>query len=123
MIENTNDVNSQATEPAQSVNGDSATQLNTIPTSTASINQAPVQSSAPEQTDAVPKGLNVWRDALQRSSTSAQLAMCLYMLEASISWDKSIMKAVSDPPLATQILLNRIVVQRAPYEKISVGFC
>lgn len=43
--------------------------------------------------DEIPKGLAVWREAVNRSGTSAQLAMCLYTLEASIAWDKSIMKA------------------------------
>ncbi|KAJ8924293.1 hypothetical protein NQ315_007086 [Exocentrus adspersus] len=47
--------------------------------------------------DEIPKGLMVWREAVNRSSTSAQLAMCLYSLESSIAWDKSIMKAVSVP--------------------------
>ncbi|KAG8229189.1 hypothetical protein J437_LFUL001061 [Ladona fulva] len=42
----------------------------------------------------VPKGLAVWREAVMRAETSAQLAMAFYMLEASIAWDKSIMKAV-----------------------------
>lgn len=50
------------------------------------------QSSSP---DDIPKGLTVWREAINRCSTSAQLAMCLYQLESSIAWDKSIMKAVS----------------------------
>ncbi|XP_032687092.1 bromodomain adjacent to zinc finger domain protein 2B-like isoform X15 [Odontomachus brunneus] len=52
--------------------------------------QAPVP---PEET--TPRGLNNWREATARAHTSAQLAMALYMLEASIAWDKSIMKAVS----------------------------
>ncbi|XP_045483228.1 bromodomain adjacent to zinc finger domain protein 2B isoform X2 [Harmonia axyridis] len=43
--------------------------------------------------DDIPKGLATWREALNRSQTSAQLAMCQYSLEASIAWDKSIMKA------------------------------
>ncbi|XP_063919473.1 bromodomain adjacent to zinc finger domain protein 2B-like isoform X4 [Zophobas morio] len=43
----------------------------------------------------IPKGLAVWREAVNRAQTSAQLAMCLYSLESSIAWDKSIMKAVS----------------------------
>ncbi|XP_050306247.1 bromodomain adjacent to zinc finger domain protein 2B isoform X3 [Anthonomus grandis grandis] len=46
--------------------------------------------------DDIPKGLATWREAVQRASTSAQLAMCLYSLESSIAWDKSIMKAVSE---------------------------
>ncbi|XP_049817838.1 bromodomain adjacent to zinc finger domain protein 2B isoform X4 [Aethina tumida] len=48
--------------------------------------------NAPASED-IPKGLMVWREAVNRSQTSAQLAMCLYSLEASIAWDKSIMKA------------------------------
>lgn len=43
--------------------------------------------------DSLPKGLVVWREAVSRSHTAAQLAMSLYMLESSIAWDKSIMKA------------------------------
>ncbi|XP_011265731.1 bromodomain adjacent to zinc finger domain protein 2B isoform X14 [Camponotus floridanus] len=50
--------------------------------------QAP---ALPEET--TPRGLNTWREATARAHTSAQLAMALYMLEASIAWDKSIMKA------------------------------
>uniref|UniRef100_W4VRC8 Putative toutatis n=1 Tax=Corethrella appendiculata TaxID=1370023 RepID=W4VRC8_9DIPT len=41
----------------------------------------------------VPKGLVSWRDAVQHSVTSAQLAMALYVLESCVAWDKSIMKA------------------------------
>ncbi|XP_073984371.1 bromodomain adjacent to zinc finger domain 2B toutatis isoform X5 [Rhodnius prolixus] len=41
------------------------------------------------------KGLMVWREALNKSQTAAQLAMVQQALEASIAWDKSIMKAVS----------------------------
>ncbi|XP_067003297.2 bromodomain adjacent to zinc finger domain protein 2B isoform X3 [Anabrus simplex] len=50
-------------------------------------------SSASCPTEDIPKGLVVWREAVGRARTSAQLAMALYMLEASIAWDKSIMKA------------------------------
>lgn len=45
--------------------------------------------------DAIPKGLVIWREAVMKSQTAAQLSMALHMLEASIAWDKSIMKAVS----------------------------
>lgn len=67
--------------------------------------------------DEIPKGLAVWRDAVSRSQTSAQLAMCLYTLEASIAWDKSIMKAVSH-----SLAFNK---QRARKynSKLSVGAC
>ncbi|XP_076178593.1 uncharacterized protein LOC143152402 isoform X5 [Ptiloglossa arizonensis] len=51
-------------------------------------NQTPVP-----QEETTPRGLNNWREATARAHTSAQLAMALYMLEASIAWDKSIMKA------------------------------
>lgn len=36
-----------------------------------------------------------WRDAVERSVTTAQLSMALYVLESCVAWDKSIMKAVS----------------------------
>ncbi|XP_015837092.1 bromodomain adjacent to zinc finger domain protein 2B isoform X4 [Tribolium castaneum] len=55
-------------------------------TSTATAQQAPDPNE-------IPKGLAVWREAVNRAQTSAQLAMCLYSLESSIAWDKSIMKA------------------------------
>ncbi|XP_034933762.1 bromodomain adjacent to zinc finger domain protein 2B isoform X11 [Chelonus insularis] len=57
--------------------------------SNSSDNSTPHQP--PEET--TPRGLNNWREATARAHTSAQLAMALYMLEASIAWDKSIMKA------------------------------
>lgn len=130
MIENPNDLNQNSHQvhseaPQLPVNGENQNQqANSIPVPSEVSTQPPnINSSAPEQsTDTVTKGLNMWREALQRSSTSAQLAMCLYMLEASIAWDKSIMKAVRDSPLAT-LLLNRTVTQRAHFEKISVGAC
>ena len=56
------------------------------------------QSPVPHQEETTPRGLNNWREATARAHTSAQLAMALYMLEASIAWDKSIMKAVSLTP-------------------------
>lgn len=55
----------------------------------------PTQSAPSSSSDDIPKGLVNWREALNRCQTSAQLAMCLYSLESSIAWDKSIMKAVS----------------------------
>lgn len=42
-----------------------------------------------------PKGLSTWREAVMKCETAAQLAMCTYMLETAVAWDKSIMKAVS----------------------------
>uniref|UniRef100_A0A0K8STL3 Bromodomain adjacent to zinc finger domain protein 2B n=2 Tax=Lygus hesperus TaxID=30085 RepID=A0A0K8STL3_LYGHE len=39
------------------------------------------------------KGLVVWKEALHKSQTAAQLSMVQQALEASIAWDKSIMKA------------------------------
>ncbi|XP_059475219.1 bromodomain adjacent to zinc finger domain protein 2B-like isoform X2 [Neocloeon triangulifer] len=56
---------------------------------------APSPSSPSGEPDTLPKGLITWRDAIVKAKTAAQLAMAFYMLEASIAWDKSIMKAVS----------------------------
>lgn len=66
--------------------------------------------------ETTPRGLNNWREATARAHTSAQLAMALYMLEASIAWDKSIMKAVSLTPARNSIcikLRNRCVSLKA----------
>lgn len=41
----------------------------------------------------LPPGLVRWREAVGACQTAAQLAMCLAHLEASIAWDRSIMKA------------------------------
>ena len=41
----------------------------------------------------VTRGLQTWRDAVKMASNSSQLAMAFYILETSIAWDKSIMKA------------------------------
>nr|CAD7429548.1 unnamed protein product [Timema monikensis] len=62
--------------------------------STGDVNLCGMSGESPPS-DEVPKGLVVWREAVGRAHTSAQIAMALYMLEASIAWDKSIMKAVS----------------------------
>jgi len=77
----------------------------------------PVSTQPIPNPDEVPKGLGVWREAIIRAQTSAQLAMCLYTLEASIAWDKSIMKAVSH-----SLVFNK---QRARKynSKLSVGAC
>ncbi|XP_057663920.1 bromodomain adjacent to zinc finger domain protein 2B isoform X2 [Diorhabda carinulata] len=52
-------------------------------------------SSSSSQTvpDDIPKGLATWREAVNRSLSAAQLSMCIYALESSIAWDRSIMKA------------------------------
>lgn len=87
------------------------------PSANGSCDKQASPAPPPTATDDIPKGLATWREAVVRSQTSAQLAMCLYMLEASIAWDKSIMKAVSD-----HILFNK---QRARKynSKLSVGAC
>lgn len=64
----------------------------------ASANSADGGSNSSPLEETTPRGLNNWREATARAHTSAQLAMALYMLEASIAWDKSIMKAVSLNP-------------------------
>lgn len=45
------------------------------------------------ETKELPKGLQIWREAVSKTETAAQLAMCTYMLETAVAWDKSIMKA------------------------------
>lgn len=54
-----------------------------------------VTHSGSLESESMPKGLVTWREAVFKSQTAAQLSMGLHMLEASIAWDKSIMKAVS----------------------------
>jgi len=40
-----------------------------------------------------PKALLTWREAVKKCETAAQVSMCFYVLETSVAWDKSIMKA------------------------------
>lgn len=51
------------------------------------------ETLSPTDYDNIPKGLVTWREAIQKAMTAAQVSMCLHMLEASIAWDRSIMKA------------------------------
>ena len=44
-------------------------------------------------TEEISRGLQTWRDAVRGAKNAAQLAMAFYILETSIAWDKSIMKA------------------------------
>ncbi len=41
----------------------------------------------------LPRGLVAWREGVRKAETAAQLAMGFYVLETSIAWHKSIMKA------------------------------
>lgn len=61
----------------------------------ATLNQESSNNSMSSQTvpDDIPKGLYIWREAVNRSIAAAQLSMCVYSLESSIAWDRSIMKA------------------------------
>ena len=43
--------------------------------------------------EGIPRGLATWRYAVHQAQNAAQLAMAFYILETSIAWDKSIMKA------------------------------
>jgi hypothetical protein len=40
-----------------------------------------------------PKALLTWGEAVKRCETAAQVSMCFYVLETSVAWNKSIMKA------------------------------
>lgn len=82
----------------------------------ANANSCDGSSAPPPLEETTPRGLNNWREATARAHTSAQLAMALYMLEASIAWDKSIMKAVSLTPARNSVcvkLRNRCVSLKA----------
>ena len=57
-------------------------------------NDGQTETKGNNNTD-LPKGLATWREAVGQCDTAAQLAMCTYMLETAVAWDKSIMKAVS----------------------------
>jgi hypothetical protein len=43
--------------------------------------------------EGLPRGLVTWREAVRGAQNAAQLAMAFYILETSVAWDKSIMKA------------------------------
>ena len=43
--------------------------------------------------EVLPKGLVMWREGIRQAQTAAQVAMAFYILETSIAWHKSIMKA------------------------------
>lgn len=45
------------------------------------------------QEEEVYRGLVIWRDAVARCETAAQLYICVQALENAVAWDKSIMKA------------------------------
>ena len=46
-----------------------------------------------KEKEVLPKGLIVWREGIRQAQTAAQVAMGFYVLETSIAWHKSIMKA------------------------------
>ena len=50
-------------------------------------------SEEKKKTRGLPRGLVTWREAVKNAKNAAQLAMAFYVLETSIAWDKSIMKA------------------------------
>ena len=52
-----------------------------------------VEGDEDKDKEVLPKGLVIWRDGLKQATTAAQVAMAFYMLETSIAWHKSIMKA------------------------------
>ena len=43
--------------------------------------------------EGIPRGLQTWREAVNSAWNAALVAMAFYILESSIAWDKSIMKA------------------------------
>ena len=51
------------------------------------------QDSPSKREQELPRGLVNWRQGVRKAKTAAQLAMGFYVLETSIAWHKSIMKA------------------------------
>lgn len=51
------------------------------------------RKAASSANDGLPRGLVTWREAVRGAQNAAQLAMAFYVLETSVAWDKSIMKA------------------------------
>ena len=51
------------------------------------------QDSPSKKEQELPRGLVNWRQGVRKAKTAAQLAMGFYVLETSIAWHKSIMKA------------------------------
>jgi hypothetical protein len=51
-----------------------------------------LENAIPEKA-VLPRGLLMWREGVKQAKTAAQLAMAFYVLETSIAWHKSIMKA------------------------------
>ena len=59
-----------------------------VPESGASSKEASSQEE-----EGITRGLHNWREGVKQAGNAAQLAMCFYILETSIAWHKSIMKA------------------------------
>lgn len=55
--------------------------------------QSVLSGTCPSGGGEPPKALLTWREAVRRCETAAQVSMCFYVLETSVAWDKSIMKA------------------------------
>ena len=55
--------------------------------------EASSRSKTVSANDGLPRGLVTWREAVRGAQNAAQLAMAFYILETSVAWDKSIMKA------------------------------
>ncbi|XP_060070967.1 bromodomain adjacent to zinc finger domain protein 2B-like [Ylistrum balloti] len=53
-----------------------------------------IDQDTPERPEDVPPGLAMWRSAVAKASSPAQLTLCVHQLSTSISWEKSIMKVL-----------------------------
>ena len=51
------------------------------------------ENEAVKEKTNIPAGLARWREGIQKATTASQLAMAFYVMETSIAWHKSIMKA------------------------------
>jgi hypothetical protein len=69
----------------------------------------------------VSPGLMMWRNAVTKASSSAQLSLCVTQLNKSISWEKSIMKVVSVTVVRNpekNSIMKVVSVSQEPWEKV-----
>ena len=67
---------------------------------------APKNANIQETTSALKR----WREAVTNASSSAQLSMCIHMLNTCIAWERSIMKVVSSRSEGVQRVLSPLTV-------------
>lgn len=96
VIKESNDNESTLEDGDVNVNGESEKDNDTesiIKEDKESTEEGEEEEEKKKPVEGVPRGLQSWRDAVAGARNASQLAMTFYVLETSIAWDKSIMKA------------------------------